>query len=294
MPSLSQAVKQTLLYARFFNFPLTLEETHFWLISPKTYPLDRIKKYYQDQHPKQNRLIRNRLEQITAPKIALAFQVAKFIRLIPTVRLIALSGSVAIGNPELDDDLDFLIITSPDTLWLTRLILIPFISLFFSRRQPHTFSPSPYHNHNHNTICLNLWLDESALIIPASKQNLYIAHEVLQVKPIFDRGETYRQFILANSWTKKYLATAHENIISRTTTSSFINVQCVAKRSPAKRDAMCNLKCKIINALNRFAYKIQRLYMRSRITTEVVTLHSAFFHPRDLSSTIDNFLLQKR
>ena len=54
-------------------------------------------------------------------------------------------------------------------------------------------------------ICLNLWLDETALSLPRNQRNLYTAHEVVQVKPILDRDYTYLKFIIANLWLKNYL-----------------------------------------------------------------------------------------
>ena len=55
---------------------------------------------------------------------------------------------------------------------------------------------------NNNTICLNLWLDESALEIPVDQRNLYTAHELAQMKPRVNKDGTYEKMMWANRWGK--------------------------------------------------------------------------------------------
>jgi hypothetical protein len=191
----------------------------------------------------------------------------------PTIKLVALTGSVAIGNPDEDDDIDFIIITSSDTLWLTRILFIPLVGLFFKRRRPKIA------NRQSNSFCFNLWLDQSSLSVPKKKMSLYTAHEVLQIKPLFDRDNTYAQFILSNSWTKKYLSNAYLEITQKFTLPEI--------KPPTKRFFF------LIYILNKLAYRLQRFYMAPKITRELVTFHQAFFHPRDLTSTINHYLSKK-
>jgi len=278
MSSLSTAVKRTSLYSQFFNFPLTLKETHLWLISDRCYDLNKIKPFFKKHRSKQNLLIRSKLKEITLSKTKMALRAAKIISLFPSVRLIALTGSVAIGNPDPDDDIDLLVITSSNSLWLTRIFLIPIISLFFPRRTPK--------KRLSNSLCFNLWLDLAALSIPTQKRNLYTAHEVLQIKPLFDKGETYSKFILANSWTKKYLANAYTLIIS-------IFPVTLKTRSVNSAHQVVRRKSYCLKFFNKIGYKLQRFYMEPKITKEYITLHSAFFHPRNFYPTIDAYLDKK-
>jgi hypothetical protein len=270
MVAISQAVKKTIAYSRFFNFPLTAKEIHYWLISPKIYSYQQLKRFLPEKTSLSDQDLRNKLANTTKTKLAVASKALRLIKIFPTVKLCALSGSVAIGNPDVDDDIDFLIITSSHTLWLTRLLLIPLISLFFARRQPGD-------NHRPNSLCFNLWLDEDALTVPEKKHSLYLAHELLQIKPLFDRDHTYLQFLQSNSWAKNHLANAYQFLTQN-------------KPLLDRKGTKANL---ILKFLNRLCFKLQHFYMHAKITGELITLHQAYFHPRDLTITINSFLAKK-
>jgi len=51
-----------------------------------------------------------------------------------------------------------------------------------------------------------MFVSEPAL--PESERDLFSAHEVLQMEPVFDRGNTYKKFLLANKWVKTFLPNA--------------------------------------------------------------------------------------
>ena len=48
-----------------------------------------------------------------------------------------------------------------------------------------------------------MFLDESDLLI--RDRNIYTAHEICQMKLLWDRNGTYRKFIRVNSWIREYL-----------------------------------------------------------------------------------------
>ena len=120
--SLPDSIQKTIRYASYFHFPLTVSELHHWLISPKIYSLDDISScsIKINSVPK----VRLRLSEIAKQKEVIAGNAVKIIRQIPSVRLIALTGSVAINNAKATDDIDLFIITTSHTLWLTRLLVI--------------------------------------------------------------------------------------------------------------------------------------------------------------------------
>ena len=96
------------------------------------------------------------------------------------------------NNAVENDDIDLMIITAANRLWLTRLLASLLLFPWLRRGRK-----------IHNRVCLNLWLDESALAL--TQRNLYIAHEICQAKPVFERNKTYQKFIAANLWYKKFL-----------------------------------------------------------------------------------------
>jgi hypothetical protein len=264
---LSVAVKKTIAYSAYFNFPLSPSELHFWLISSRPVSPKSISNYLPSLKPKELKLKATLLKN-TRQKEALAGKLIKIARFIPGIRLIALTGSVAANNSQKKDDLDLLIVTSAHSLWLVRPIFLLMLSLFFNRRHPGD-NPSQIKN----VFCPNLWLDTLSFAVPKKRRNLYTAHEVLQIKPLLDKGNTYRRFLQANHWTKHFLANAY----------SALSGEKIKKQKPT-----------IINylflPLNYLLFIFQYLYMLPKITTETVSLHSAFFHKNDLSVTLANHL----
>jgi len=279
------------MYAAFFKVKLNDEELHHWLISDKVYSAALLKGHFPQKKIKSSAKKKHKLQ--------IARRATRFLSHFPTIKLVAVTGSLAANNARPDDDIDLMIITSSNSLWLTRLLLIPLISLFFKRRRPGSTSVAKapvgwpkvsrrvkVKNHR-DSICLNLWLDESSLAVPKGKRNLYTAHEVLQAKPLFDRGGVYAKFILANSWTKKHLANAYA-------ITTLVEPRESAKRGRTSdsypKGTPPRLNLQPLRFLNHLSFRFQYAYMKPKITHEVVTLHSAYFHPRSLAKKLDEFL----
>lgn len=262
MGSLESAASSTKKYAKFFGLPLTPESLEKFLITPK--PL-KIPKNFKNS-PKERNLIKSR-QQISQNKTKLLESRLWLFRLIPTIDLVAITGSVAIDNAKVDDDIDLMIITKDNTLWLTRALIVIVLKIFGWRRGGGVIK---------DRICDNLYLDQSALLIPKTKQNLYTAHEVLQIKPVIDRRQTYQHFVNSNSWTKNYLANAYQFC-----SSSFSSPSPLSSRAQS-RDPFSF----ILATINFFFFHLQYLFMKPKITNETITPHSAFFHPHDYSKEL--------
>lgn len=114
---------------------------------------------------------------------------------VPFVKAIALTGSSAVGNALKNDDLDFMVICQKNTLWITRFVLI--VLTKFKNKRPSSNKSSSW--------CINLFLDESDLVLDQNRRSLYEAYEILQMKFLFDRGGYKKLFLNANNWLKKYL-----------------------------------------------------------------------------------------
>jgi len=69
-------------------------------------------------------------EKYSAEKIERASRVIKYLKKIPSIQAIFLTGSVAVGNAKKEADIDLMIVTKPNTLWLTRLLVFIFLKLF--------------------------------------------------------------------------------------------------------------------------------------------------------------------
>ena len=273
--SLRQAVAQTLAYSRHFGLPLTPEKLHLWLISSRPISLTRLRPYLPKLTTPNRQLIEERL-LYSQKKLLTARRLARLLGLFPTIKLICATGSLAVDNAQQYDDLDIMVVTSADTLWLSRPLVIFFLKILRLRRP--TSLPEHQSPRVSDKVCDNLWLDETALALPENKRNLYTAHEVLQARPLFDRGNTHAQFISANPWTSKYLANAYGEAVAKRS-----GVYDRPQRSPAlpgssRTDHMAP---RLLSTLNHLAFKLQYHYMKKRITRETITLHSAYFHPND-------------
>ena len=277
--NLQTAITKTLAYSDIFDYPLTLEEIHRYLIGYKT-STQSLKKFvttsnlkqYKDYYylPGRKKIVSNRLKRAktSIEKIIYAKSIASKLRFIPTIRAIYITGALAMNNSETNDDIDLMIITSPNTLWTTRLMVNSLLDTFNLRRKPIYPERSRRATHS-NKICLNLWLDQSALTISKPNRNLYVAHEVAQALPIFDKQEVHRQFLQQNRWINKFLP----NIA-------------IHSPSPHNTKLITHNSRRTTPWLESIFFKIQKAYMTNKITSERITPHSAFFHPRDTGSWV--------
>jgi len=269
-----QAIIKTLAYADIFDYPLTLEEIHRYLIGyntsiqslNKSVTLSNLKQYRGYYYlPGRKKIVSNRLKRArtSIEKIIYAKSLSSKLRVIPSIRAIYITGALAMNNSETDDDIDLMIITSPNTLWITRLMVNSVLDTFNLRRKPIYPQPISFTN----KICLNLWLDQSALTISKTNRNLYVAHEVAQALPIFDRLGVHQQFLYQNRWIKKYLPNFPNPKKPKITIKQFNNST-------------------ISLYLETLAYRFQIRIMSSKKTREKISPHSAFFHPRDTGSWV--------
>ncbi len=275
MTRIQKAILKTLIYADIFDYPLTQAEIQKWLIQEKSSDISSIsdssiKKTSSYYHLKSRQSIvklRRQRTRFSRSKFKLAQKITSYLKFIPSIQLIAITGALAMNNSNQHDDIDLMIITKKNRLWLTRLFSILILEFLNLRRRPNKKTKSDINVLNSNKICLNLFLDESSLQLPSSQRNLYTAHEVTQIKPIFDKGNTYQNFINQNSWVASFLPNAvSASVLSPKITPPLFTFP--------------------LNWLETFAYQLQLLYMKSKITNEKITLHSAFFHPRPTSKIV--------
>jgi len=119
----------------------------------------------------------------------------KVFRQWPFFRFVGVTGSAAMANCRTGDDVDLFIITARKTLFIGRFLAIVLSYIYYVRR-------------GKNRVCLNLFFDESNVVVPLQKQTQYVAHEVLQMKPVVNKGQTYERFLEANKWIYDYFPNA--------------------------------------------------------------------------------------
>ncbi len=179
-----------------------------------------------------------------------------FAHLLPDVLVVFVTGSLAMNNTDLDDDIDLLVVTKRHRLWLTRFQLI--LLSFLLGKKKRRFDEGKH------GWCFNLWLDEDHLAVPELKRDLYQAYEVVQARPLFVRDQTVVSFYKKNEWLKEYLP-----LVKLLSSRKLL----FADRKPAFWSAL-------VDVLDEMAYWLQKQYMKSHQTTERVSGGFAFFHPR--------------
>lgn len=202
-------------------------------------------------------------EKQAREKLLEARRVADLLRVWPWIEGIGVSGSVAAGTAGVDDDLDFVMIVRPNSLWLTRIFVLVLAWLFGRRRSFAKEEPRSW--------CFNMWLESNHLQLELHRRNLYTAYELFQLKPLVGR-ESYWWLWRENLWVKEKLLLARWLAPARPPALSF----------PAfVKQVLLNVLTPITLPLNLIAYCLQRWYMRPHQTREQVSLDRAFFHPRD-------------
>jgi hypothetical protein len=313
---LSDQILATVAYADIFDYPLTKVEIGRWLIGQKiSQPVvDATLKKLVNQSiydqlyfclPGRTEIILKREERqkFAISKIIIAKKAAAWLSLIPTVRFVGVTGGLAIRNTRDNDDIDLFIIASNGCIWITRLLVVLLIDLILSRRKVGESDVS-------NKICLNMFITPRALAFPKIKQDLFLAHEVMQMKSVIDKDNLYHQLLILNKWVKKYLPNAWEekyqdnnNLYSQKYSSSDPASAGESRSLPAgrqatlvsSRQARTITNQNLINRANNFTQIIIRLirifeplakytqlrYMQKHRTTEEISDDILRFHPRD-------------
>jgi hypothetical protein len=199
--SLSLAIQRTVAYGDLFDFPMTLPEVHRYLEATPA-GLDEVRRAVQ-------RMARERLQQVgpyvTLPGRARLSEVRerraevaarlwpeaiRSLGRLPFVRMVAVTGALAMDNVDEGADLDYLIVTEPGRVWLCRLLIVQLVRL---------------HRLRGVVICPNWILSEEAIRL--ERRDLFSARELAQMVPVVG-PDVYRRMIEANGWIRELLPNA--------------------------------------------------------------------------------------
>ena len=267
---MEKAVLKTLIYADIFDYPLKAWEIHKWIIGKKCDLLDVEKALFKLTKKKKIILkddlyaLKNRKEVFAKRKNKSKisqqyFKKAKLItntfKFVPWIKLVGISGGLAMENASGGDDIDLFIITSNDRIWISRSLLILVLTILGQRRKA-----ADNKQEAAGKICLNLILQEDAL--EQKRKDLYIAHEVLQMVPLWQRGETYTKYLDSNSWAFKFLP--------NWTTGDF-----------TQNDKSLFDKLNPVDVLEKAAKLLQLQFMSKPKGGERIEDNSLYFHPKD-------------
>jgi hypothetical protein len=191
----------TVLYADIFDYPLTREELNRWMIFDTRRVAKSSKEFFFLSGRQRIVATRKERTQWQKEKWDTARRAASIVSRIPTVLLIGVTGGLAMNNARREDDIDFYLVVEDGTLWMTRFLATVLLDMMHLRRRPNDVAVA-------NKICLNMVVTKRGMGIPDVEQDLFSAHEVLQMQPVFERESTYGKFLSLNSWVRTYLPNA--------------------------------------------------------------------------------------
>jgi len=197
-----QAILQTVAYSDIFDYPLTAREIHRYLTNVCA-SLEKVVRAVEEEGivtrvgnyftlPGREEIVRIRMqrEAHSHELIARAIQYGRVLGSLPYIRMVALTGSLAVMNVSRNEDFDYMLVTAAGRVWTARAFALAFNRLTRLRGY---------------TLCPNLIVSETALEWPL--QDLYSARELYQMIPIAGMA-VYRRLLAANVWARGFLPNA--------------------------------------------------------------------------------------
>jgi len=199
---LKKSIIRTLAYYDIFSYPLTADEIYYSLDENHTTP-EEVKKELESLHSNQliqfkgkfyllnndDSYIRRREagNELAVKRLKTARRVSGFISRFPFIRGILLSGSISKGFMEEDSDIDYFVITHPNRVWFSRLMLMLFKKIFLLNSK--------------RIFCINYFVDSENMEI--QEKNIFTATELVTLLPTFGR-DIYEELYKKNTWVKQF------------------------------------------------------------------------------------------
>jgi hypothetical protein len=193
------SIFHTLAYADVFDYPLTADEVYRYLgvanaslveitrILTDTTLFSNVENYYTLRGREEIVKTRKQRAEVARRLWPKAARYGRIIASLPFVRMVAVTGSLAMDNTDVGKDIDYMIITVPGHLWTCRAF-----SLLVARIA----------RLEGVELCPNYLVTTRALEL--EEQSLYVAHELAQMIPLSGM-EFYDELRRLNAWTSDYL-----------------------------------------------------------------------------------------
>lgn len=193
---------KAIIYYDSLDYPLTLEELELFSFKDEKERrtdnlIETVKGFYflKDRNLIETRKERN---EIAKKKWEKALKAIKWLRLVPYIRLVFASGSLALSNTDKDSDLDVLIVAKHGRIWTARILTVLLLSLLGVRR-------TRYEKVAPDKICLNHFITDKSLYIP--RKSIYTAQLYARLVPILvEDKKLVNDFCEANDWVGDYIA----------------------------------------------------------------------------------------
>jgi hypothetical protein len=197
--NLERAILEALAYSDIFEYPLRLKELHRYL--PMQADIEQLSSalnalggkvgkqdgFYFLVRREENVDIRKQREARSRSLLPRAMQYGRVLGSLPFIRMVALTGSLAVMNVSKAADFDYMLVTVPGRVWTARAFAVVFGRI--TRLQGHT-------------LCPNLIVSETVLEWPL--HDLYSARELCQMV-LIKGDDVYSRMMKANPWVKLFL-----------------------------------------------------------------------------------------
>ncbi len=180
------------------NVNITPQQLESMLTSRKIGDLGfKIRDGYLTTNDDQTQLSRSEMQQTSTEKLNSASSFANLLtRVIPFIRTVAVTGSVAYGSATKWDDIDLFIVTKRNRLWISALLTLVLVRLnkLLILRPPHL-----------SLFCLSYVHDEQGFLKESqrNRSNALFARELLKAKPVAG-AEEYRKILEGNEWVASF------------------------------------------------------------------------------------------
>lgn len=154
--------------------------------------------------PGKGRLVRQRLQRhsLAQQKWKLLLQVLPALACVPFIKGMSVSGSLAIDNTKASSDLDLFVVVQHGRIWSVRLWLL-LLTQVLGVRRTYAQVEAP------NKVCLNHYVTDAALLVPAPVRNVYTAVQYALHVPVYGAAVA-QQFRVANAgWINMYVMCPH-------------------------------------------------------------------------------------
>lgn len=270
--NIESAIREVFAYFAFFSYAPTVKELHMFL--KQELPKSQLKEVLTQLSKKKKvkKVIRGRYtlgeysiseENIKSKlrnsnsKFQIARRYSSILGIFPFIKLVGISGSVAMLNALENDDVDIFLITKRNRLWTGRFVAVMIAKLMGLHRG---FGDK----NTKDKVCLNLFFEETELLLPRKKRSEYGAHELLQMKPLVNKGDIYTKLLDVNKWVFDI----------------FPNARLGEQTATYGREKGDN------DLLENFLKKIQLRLMNKHKTTELITDYQLWFHPEDFQKKL--------
>jgi hypothetical protein len=206
----SEAIRSGILlavaYGDVFDYAMTVEEVQRYLVGVRA-GMAAVKQLLWEETSQTKRLsqqgdlvclagrealfeVRKERKAIAEKHWEAAGAYGRILAGVPFVRMVAVTGSLAVDNLEAGGDIDYLVVTAAGRLWLCRALSILVVRWAAQRGE---------------RLCPNYFLSQNSLA--SDSKDLYTAHELAQMVPLNNMG-LYARIRASNPWTQWYLPNA--------------------------------------------------------------------------------------